>query len=369
MRIAAALLASALPLLANGQAQLLPAGDFAARDGRPGDGKMWRLGDAAGVALAQRLNAVAARTPISIDYEHQTLLAKSNGQPAPAAGWITRVEWVAGTGLFADVDWTERARGLITANEYRYISPVILYDAQHQVVGLHNAALVSVPAIVGMQPVVAALAALAPSEDPQPSKGPCMELTAILSALALAADATEAQITARISALTALEQRPAVPQAMAAALGLADGADEAAALAALATMRSSPDAATLAQMTDLQGRVAALSAQIVERDVAELVDGAIGAHKLVPAQRDWALCLGRKDMAALQAFVVGAPAIPGLAGQSGGIDRGGKPGAGDEDPSDVARRAVAYRSAQLAAGVQISTAEAVDAVRSGAAKQ
>lgn len=370
MRIAAALLASALPLLANGQAQLLPAGDFAARDGRPGDGKMWRLDDAAGAALAQRLNAVAARTPISIDYEHQTLLAKSNGQPAPAAGWITRVEWVAGTGLFADVDWTERARGLIAANEYRYISPVILYDAQHQVVGLHNAALVSVPAIVGMQPVVAALAALAPEPglaSLQTEKGLRMELTAILSALALAADATDAQITARIGALTALEQRPSLPQAVAAALGLADGADEAAALAALAQVRSSPDAATLAQMTDLQGRVAALSAQIVERDVAELVDGAIGGHKLVPAQRDWALGLGRTDFAALQAFVACAPVIPGLAGQSGGVDRGGN--AGDVGPAEVARRAVAYRSAQLAAGVQISTAEAVDAVRSGAAKQ
>ena len=36
MRLIAALLATALPLAANGRAQILPAGTFAARDGRPG---------------------------------------------------------------------------------------------------------------------------------------------------------------------------------------------------------------------------------------------------------------------------------------------------------------------------------------------
>ena len=180
----AALLATALPLLANGQAQLLPAGEFAARDGRPGPGKTWKLDDAAGTALAATLNAIAQRTPISIDYEHQTMLARSNGQPAPAAGWITAVDWRAGEGLFAQVNWTERARGHINANEYRYISPVIVYDAAGHVVGLHNAALVSVPAIVGMEPVVAALAALI--EHPPATKDPVMDRKLLAAALGLA---------------------------------------------------------------------------------------------------------------------------------------------------------------------------------------
>src|SRR5574337_226748 len=362
MRPLAALLASALPLLPNGGAQLLPAGEFAARDGRPGAGKTWKVGDAAGAALAARLNDVAKRTPISIDYEHQTLLAKDNGQPAPAAGWITRVDWRPGEGLFAEVNWTERARAHIQANEYRYISPVILYADDGTVVGLHNAALVSVPAIVGMEPVVAALAALA---APLPTaKGSCMDRKLITTALGLAEDASDAQITERIAALAALEKRPAVPQAMAAALGLADGADEAAALAALTKLQK-PDAGTLAQVGTLQQQVAALSAQILERDVLELVDGAIDARKLLPAQRDWALATGRKDLAALQAFVAATPEIPGLAGQSGGKERGGN---AEAEPAEVARKALAWQTAQLAAGVTVSTAQAVDAVLSGAAK-
>lgn len=362
MRLAA-LLATALPLLANGQAQLLPAGEFAARDGRPGDGRMWQLPDAAGRALAARLNAVAQRTPISIDYEHQTLLAKANGQPAPAAGWITRLEWRDGEGLFADVNWTERARAHIQANEYRYISPVILFDEQHRVTWLHNAALVSVPAIVGMQPVVTALAAFAPSTH-HPEKGPRMDRKLIADALGLAEDATDAQITDRIAALAALEARPPLPKAFAAALGVAEDADETAALAALAA-RTKPDAGTLAQVAELQQRVAALSAQIVERDVTEAVDAAVLAHKLLPAQRDWALSLGRTDFAALQAFVAATPEIPGLSGQSGGTDRGGT---GTPNPAEVARQALAYRAAQLAAGVSLTTPQAVDAVLAGAAK-
>lgn len=368
MRFAAALLATALPLLANGQAQLLPAGEFAARDGRPGAGKTWKLDDAGGAALAAALNVIAQRTPISIDYEHQTLLAKTNGQPAPAAGWITSVDWRAGEGLFAAVNWTERAKAHITANEYRYISPVILFDERGHVVGLHNAALVSVPAIVGMEPVVAALAALIETEieTEHPTKGPCMDRKLLAAALGLKDDATEAQINERIAALAALEKAPPCPKALTAALGLADGADEAAALAAIAKVRSTPDMATLTQMNELQGQVAALSAQIVERDVSELVDGAIAAHKLVPAQRDWALGLGKTNVAQLQAFVAAAPAIPGLGGQSGGKDRGGN--AETADPTEVARKALAYQTAQLAAGIELSTSQAVDAVLAGTVK-
>ena len=133
--ITATLLVTALALPASqkaglGRAQVLPAGEFAARDGRPGPGKCWTLTDAAGTQLAAELSVIAAQTPIAIDYEHQTLLAATNGQPAPAAGWMLGFDWLAGEGLFAEVRWTPRALALIAADEYRYISPVILYDAQ-----------------------------------------------------------------------------------------------------------------------------------------------------------------------------------------------------------------------------------------------
>jgi len=151
--------ASAAASMRGGRVQLLPAGEFAARDGRPGPGKKWRLTDSGGAALAARANAIAQRTPISIDYEHQTLLAVTNGRPAPAAGWITSLSWTTGVGLFGAVQWTAAAARQIDAGEYRYISPVITFDGQGNVTELVNAALTNFPALIGMAPAVAALAA------------------------------------------------------------------------------------------------------------------------------------------------------------------------------------------------------------------
>jgi phage I-like protein len=321
MHLLAVLLAAALPLDASGWAQILPAGKFSARDGRPGPGKHWTLTDADGVQLAASLSAIAAQTPISIDYEHQTILAPTNGQPAPAAGWMLRFEWRTGAGLWAEVSWTERAKAHILANEYRYISPVILTDKAGNVQGLHNAALVSTPALLGMDAVTAALSAQAASgnaSSPRTTTNalePAVDLSLLITLLGLAAGATSADVTA---AITALMSRPAVPTALAAALGLPATADEPTALAALNSRLTTPDASTLQTMQALQAQVAALSAQQLDRQVTELVDGAITAGKLVPAQRDWALGLGKSNLAALSTFVASAPTIPGLQGQLGG---------------------------------------------------
>jgi len=134
--------------------QLLPAGSFQARDGRPGPGRSWKLPDVKGMFIAAALQAVIASTPIVIDYEHQTLRKEANGQPAPAAGWIKRVTWLTGKGLMAEVEWTPRARAAIAAGEYRYISPVISFDEKtDEVTGMVMAALTNYPALLGMQAV------------------------------------------------------------------------------------------------------------------------------------------------------------------------------------------------------------------------
>lgn len=63
-----------------------------------------------------------------IDYEHQSLNSSCNGQPAPAAGWINKLE-LRDKGVYAtDVDWNEEASELIKGKKYGYISPVIIFD-------------------------------------------------------------------------------------------------------------------------------------------------------------------------------------------------------------------------------------------------
>lgn len=316
MRLITALLASAFALSAAGEAQLLPAGKFAARDGRPGPGKQWSVSDAQGAQLAAAINAVATQTPIVIDYEHQTIRAEKNGQAAPAAGWILSAEWRAGKGLFATVDWTDAAKASIAAKEYRYISPVILSDEDTgEVTGVLLAALVNHPALLGMEPVVAQLATQFTSPtDPNHQEPPMNLLAALIAALGITAEAKDADVIAAVAALKAQAAKPPVPTALSAALGLQAGVDEATALSALAALKTSGDAASAAAMLAMQGQLAALSAQISGDKRKQLIDSATAAGKLLPAMHAWA---ATQTLEALQAFIAVAPTVA-LQGQTGG---------------------------------------------------
>ena len=91
--------------------QLLPAGAFRATDGRPEGLDAWRLDPADAEKLL--LQAANRANPFLIDFEHQTLLAKTNGQPAPAAGWFTALSFRPESGLWATgVQWTARAAAM-----------------------------------------------------------------------------------------------------------------------------------------------------------------------------------------------------------------------------------------------------------------
>lgn len=139
--------------------QLFPEGQFAASDGRPGnikdcEAKAWLMDATIGPDIIADVDARDAR-PV-VDYEHQSLRARENGQPAPAAGWIQALAYFPGRGLFAKVEWTERARELIKSGEYRYISPVFEFDNKTgTVLRLVNAALTNTPALDGLMAVAA----------------------------------------------------------------------------------------------------------------------------------------------------------------------------------------------------------------------
>ena len=84
-----------------------------------------------------------------IDYEHQTLTSHA----APAAGWIKELYDRGKNGIWALVDWTQKAAGHIAAKEYQYFSPVVLLrKSDRKAVALHSGGLTNKPAIDGMQP-------------------------------------------------------------------------------------------------------------------------------------------------------------------------------------------------------------------------
>jgi phage I-like protein len=151
--------------------RILPAGAFQSKDGRPASvtqGRIshWRL-DASNAAavIAARRNGEQG---FVIDYEHQTLNKATNGQPAPAAGWFKGLEWREGQGLFmVQIEWTERARAMISGGEYRYLSPVFGFDSQTGAVTyIHSVALTNDPALIGLADLAAATAAPHQPEAP-----------------------------------------------------------------------------------------------------------------------------------------------------------------------------------------------------------
>lgn len=355
MALLTALLAATLPLTSDGRAQLLPAGEFAARDGRPGPGKSWRIDDARGLTIAAQLNAIASVTPVVIDYEHQTFKAAENGKPAPAAGWIKSVSWLTGKGLMAEVEWAPSAKASIQAGEYRYISPVITHDeTTGDVTGVLMAALTNFPALLGMDAVVASLCAFTGrTADPQETHDMAL-LTALLTALGLGATLTETEALAAVTALKATadaaKAKPPVPTALVTELGLQAGADEVAALSAIKALRTPADA-TVQLVTTLQGQVTTLTAQINAEKVDKAIDAAIKANKITEAQRAAYQDVGRKDFAMLSALLDAAVVIPGLNGQTGG-----KSPAGDAAGADgVAALTAAQRSVCTMLGLDPAT--------------
>lgn len=197
-----AIAACTFEIQADGTAiQLLPAGAFKARDGRPKDVQAghWYIDDQVAARLLARLAARA--TDVVIDYEHQTLNSTENGLPAPAAGWFAGVsmEWREGQGLFASsVSWTDKASAMIAAKEYRYLSPVFSYHpATGEVLDLLHVGLTNYPAIDNLQPLQALAAARFQLADPaaQPTEEhQTVNRDQLIQHLRLSADASDDDI-------------------------------------------------------------------------------------------------------------------------------------------------------------------------------
>lgn len=304
--------------------QLLPAGRFSARDGRPATiatCKQWVCGQQEAASLI----ALAAQqaNPMVIDYEHQTLNSQANGQPAPAAGWFKNLEWRDGQGLFTtDVEWTPAAAKAIANREYRYISPVFEFDPQTgAALRMRMAALTNDPGLDGMQAV--ALSTLASrlslnTQEPQMKE----LLQAVLKALGLPEQSPEPEAIAALNAHLAKARSDADQVA---AL-TAEKTNKDAQIAALTTAAGNPDPAKfvpVSVVTGMQTQLATLTAQIAGREVDEIVSAALAAGQLLPAQEGWARDLGKSNLAALKNFVSTAPKIAALTGtQTGGREPG-----------------------------------------------
>lgn len=108
------------------------------------DGREW-LHDQPEAVIAEF--SVQHPPELVIDFEHSTERRGGQGLPAPAAGWIDRLELRSDGAIWGHVrQWTPIARARICAGEYRFTSPVILFSRRgNRVYKLTSIALTNKP--------------------------------------------------------------------------------------------------------------------------------------------------------------------------------------------------------------------------------
>ena len=194
--IGVAVLTATLQSSTDGWYQLLPAGEFSARDGRPHDvarGCWFIDADIAATFIAA---TVAVGQPVLCDYNHATLreqdptIAPPSDETkwrAEAAGWLTdpatQMQWREGLGLFVRPVWTDDAAAAIDAKKWAFLSAVFPYDLETGApLYLRMFALTNDPGLTGMQ----ALAALAATSFiDSPTQPPTQDETAMNELLRL----------------------------------------------------------------------------------------------------------------------------------------------------------------------------------------
>ncbi len=101
---------------------------------------------------------------LTMDYEHQALNSSINGHPAPNSckGWTPAIRQNAEgkPELWAtNVQWTERAAGMISTGEYNHFSPAFEADPKSmRIERIINMALTNIPALDNQAPLIAASA-------------------------------------------------------------------------------------------------------------------------------------------------------------------------------------------------------------------
>ncbi|MEO3738592.1 phage protease [Shewanella baltica] len=246
---------------------MIPAGNFTGIDGRS-----WMNPNPDAVVAS-----FTKKRPF--DVEHATHIKAPNGEPAPAYGWITKVENRAGE-VWGFVEWNAEGREMIEEKKYAFYSPAFSHHPETGVIygvesaGLTNSPNLNVPALNRQE------------DDP-------MKLPKLLTdLLGLAEDASAEQAVVAINAIKQAEQ--------------------------IALNRTNtPDLNKFIPIETHQvalNRVAtaetALKA-IADKEIDALVQTAIDSGKVAPANKDMfvGMCRTEGGIEQFKNFVGSAPAI------------------------------------------------------------
>lgn len=274
-------------------------------------------------ALVARFAAEGVDVPIDLDHG---IVEKRPG--AVAQGWIREMQARA-DGLYGRPEWLAGGQAVLTARTHRYVSPSFHHDDQGAATWVHSVSLVPAPALPG-----AAVASAGGKPDFAPARTET-SMKGIAAALGLQADASE---TACLSALDALRG------------GMVDKKVHDQAIASLA-----------AATQKIEGIEKAAHTKAVD----ELLEGALKAKKILPAEKDGyaELCATAEGLASVKKLIEAKPATLGASGLDAKPTPGGRLSAEPNvSPQMLADRANAYMATLAAGGVAISYPEALNHV-------
>lgn len=296
--------------------QVAPRGRVTTRDGRSYSFDPERL--------AERFRQDGIDIPVDLD--HSVSLRATRGETGSVVGWIKEIE-ARPDGVFARIEWLTGGLEVLRARTHRFVSPTFHHTETGEATWLHSVALVAAPAL----PLPAVASATGSVREPH-------------------------QETSMKSVLSAL--------------GLTEGADEAACLAAVTTLKANtvPKAVhdeALASLSTKSEELAALQAAVRSGQVDELIESALAAKKIVPAQRDHyvALCASDEGLTSVKKLLEATPSSLAASGL------GDRPAPSDIplDPAALAAEARALVAKNRANGIEMSIADAVNKVKEGQA--
>lgn len=268
--------------------ELIPAGSFSGRDGRG----PYRLESPGTVAVSSAALQLDAGLPI--DYDHATDLGAPEGRPAPAAGWIKQLQERDGA-LWGRVEWTRHGAEALATREYRYISPVFEHDADGVVVRVLRAALTNNPNLYvkaiasrGRQHTEGAMDETNEGQVEGAADQPVTILSELRRELGLESDASPDAIIAAVVKLVADLRAINAPDSVAA---------------------QRQHYVSIEHFQKATTELHTLRQERARERADYLVQEAMRAGKIVPAQRQWALEYCIADAEAFRHFVQRQPTL------------------------------------------------------------
>lgn len=298
---------------------LIPEGVFRSEiDGRPYDAPHWILTPERGRQIVAALNQRKIDTVI--DYEHATLKSKQTGDPAPAAGWLKSAgfTYIEGVGLCStNFEWLQKAKDHIEAKEYKYISPVFLYDSTGAITTLINVALTNTPALDQLPEAKLAAAAQEFFAQNLPQDSKMDELLEQLRwMLNLPLSATAEEILAELGKLQQqIKEKTGVALA-ANSQNLFDAIDAIEQLKLAVNSQSTPDPSKyvpIAMYNEAKAQAASVATNGNEKEIKELITAACSDGRLTGnAAIAWANDFAIRDLVGFKAHLEGIPKIAAL---------------------------------------------------------